>query len=181
MVLGHQSHMHNLITRAGYEARIAANYDQSIRKQQEELSGTESEVTKRRLDRAADELVRYMLFMDEPALDEPIAGTSPFAAEFSNAGPRDPRGRSLRDLDLNRRLFKYPCSYLIYSDAFNGLPNTIKGRVYRQLWEIVTARNRNIDYAMTARDRQNVFEILRDTKPDLPDYWTSNNQREPGP
>jgi hypothetical protein len=170
MVLGHQSHMHNLITRAGFEARITAAYDRAIRDPIGEPA-VESNTTRRRLDRAADELVRYMLFLDEPAIDEPVAGTSPFAAEFSTPGPRDRLGRSLRDLDLNRRLFKYPCSYLIYSEAFNALPDSIKGRVYRQLFEILTARNRNIDYAMTARDRKNLFEILRDTKPDLPAYW----------
>jgi hypothetical protein len=171
MVLGHQTHLHNLITRAGYEARMTTAYDQSIRQSLGDPAGAETESTKRRLDRAADELVRYMLFLDEPAIDEPINGTSPFAVEFPNAGPRDSRGRSLRDLDLNRRLLKYPCSYLIYSQAFGALPDSIKSRVYRQLWEILTARNRSVDYAMTARDRQNVLEILRDTKPDLPDYW----------
>jgi hypothetical protein len=115
-----------------------------------------------------------MLFLDEPAIDEPIMGTSPFADEFVKAGPHDRRGRSLRDLDLNRRLFRYPCSYLIYSRAFNALPDAIKLRVYRQLWEILSAQNRNIDYAMTARDRQSVLEILRDTKPDLPAYWKAD-------
>jgi hypothetical protein len=169
MVLAHQAHMHNLITRAGYEARMAAAYDQSVQLGGE--AGRETETSRRRLDRAADELVRYMLFLDEAEIENPIIGSSPFAADFPKNGPQDRRGRSLRDLDLNRRLLKYPCSYLIYGRAFEGLPETIKSRVYRKLWEILTAQNRDIDYAMTARDRQNVLEILCDTKHDLPSYW----------
>ncbi len=55
-----------------------------------------------------------MLFADEQNL-LPVQGTSPFAENFAKDSPRDPQGRSLRDLDLTTRLFKYPCSYLIYS------------------------------------------------------------------
>ncbi len=42
------------------------------------------------------------------------------------------KGASLRDLDLQTRLFKYPCSYLIYSDGFTQLPRRSRGDVVLQ-------------------------------------------------
>ena len=72
------------------------------------------------------DLVDYLLFVDEAPLKRPVRGTSGFAERFAAAGPRDAQGRSLRDFDLQRRLFKYPCSYMIYSEAFDALPATAK-------------------------------------------------------
>jgi hypothetical protein len=82
-------------------------------------------------------LLRSMLFSDEARLEAPMRGTSTFASEFAATGPRDSAGRSLKDLDLNHRLFRYPCSFLIYSDAFNALPNrrsTVSTAGYGTSW-----------------------------------------------
>ena len=78
-----------------------------------------------------------MLFGDEARLTDRIEGTSSFAADFAARGPRDSKGRSLRDFDLKTRLFRYPCSYLIYSRAFDSLPGEVKEYVYQRLWEIL--------------------------------------------
>ena len=85
---------------------------------------------------------------------------------FETAGPRDHQGRSLRQFDLDHRLMRYPCSYMIYSDAFNLLPSEIKDAIYRRIWCILSADK-------TRADRKAVVEILRDTKPDLPTYFVS--------
>ena len=69
----------------------------------------------------ASEVVDYLLFIDEAKLTDRVRGGSGFAERFSTIGPRDRKGRSLHELDLNRRLMKYPCSYLIYSPAFDAL------------------------------------------------------------
>ena len=80
--------------------------------------------------------------------------------------------RSLRDLDLTNRLLQYPCSYLIYSPAFDGLPASVKERVYRRLWDVLTGKETGKDYAhLTAADRTAIREILMDTKDGLPAYW----------
>jgi hypothetical protein len=63
-----------------------------------------------------------MLFVKEAPLTQPVSGTSGFAAEFSKQGTRDRKGRSLREIDLTRRLFRYPLSYLIYSESFDAMP-----------------------------------------------------------
>jgi len=120
-----------------------------------------------------DELVDYLLFVDEAPLPGPIRGSSGFAERFSGAGPRDHRGRSLRDLDLDRRLMRYPCSYMIYAEAFDGLPAQVKEGVYRRIWRILSGEVTGQRYERLAlADRKAVVEILRDTKKDLPDYFS---------
>ena len=95
--------------------------------------------------------------------------------EFARRGPRDARGRSLRDFDLERRLFKYPCSYLVYSPSFDALPGPVKDYVLRRLHDVLTGRDQSKDFAhLSAADRLAVLEVLRDTKPGLPGYWSVN-------
>jgi hypothetical protein len=154
MVLEHQTRMSNLIARAGWEARIAAHEGRP-------MSGD-----------AIAALVHYMLFGGEARLTAPLRGTSGFAEEFSRRGPADSRGRSLRQFDLERRIFRYPCSYLIYSKAFDALPEVALDRVYRRLWEVLSGRDASAAFAhLSADDRTAILEILRDTRPGLPDYW----------
>jgi len=154
LVLEHQAQMLNLMTRVGWEARV----------------GPEAG---RPLEAAVKELVDYLLFVDEAPLPGPISGPTPFAANFSARGPRDSQGRSLRELDLTRRLLKYPCSYLIYSDPFDGMGEDAKALVYQRMWDVLTGQDAAPRYdALSAADRKAVIEILRETKKDLPDYWT---------
>ena len=61
---------------------------------------------------------------------------------------------------------------MIYSEAFDNLPGPAKERIYRRLWEVLSGQDQSKAYAsLTAADRKAVLEILRDTKPGLPDYW----------
>jgi hypothetical protein len=154
LVLEHQAQMLNLITRVGWEARVGG------------------EVAHRPFASAVEEFVDYLLFIDESPLPGPIAGPTPFAKRLSESGPRDARGRSLRDLDLTHRLLKYPCSYLIYSEAFDALPAEAKDAVYQRMWEVLNGRATDARYSvLSADDRTAIIEILRDTKKDLPSYW----------
>jgi hypothetical protein len=122
----------------------------------------------------AYELVDYMLFIDEAPLPSPVRGSSSFSKDFPLKGPRDSKGRSLRDLDLTRRLLRYPCSYMIYTDAFDALPAAAKSLVYERMWQILSGAAKEADYAKLAvADRRAVLEILRETKKDLPAYFTA--------
>ena len=142
--------------------------NQSFENQDEDMY----ESTQRRLNAAAENVVEALLFAKEPALAEPVRGTADFAARFAAQGVRDGRGRSLRQLDLTTRLMKHPCSYLIYSPAFDSLPTAVKDRVYRRLYDVLHNPLPPQGFAaLTASDRQAVLEILRETKPNLPDYW----------
>jgi hypothetical protein len=166
MTFEHQTRMTNLITRLGYETRAALHDAQATRIEDLDPS------SQNRIVNTIEEMLRYMLFTDDAPLDAPVRGTTSFAKEFGEAGPRDPAGRSLRDLDLETRLLRYPCSYLIYSAQFNALPESAKETIYRRLWEILSGRDRSEAFrTLTKTDRQAIREILIATKPDLPAYW----------
>ena len=112
-----------------------------------------------------------MLFVEEAPLDR-VRGSSGFAERFAARGPRDAKGRSLRDLDLRSRLMRYPCSYLIYSEAFDALPADARTLVYRRLKAVLTGEDRAPKYArLSASDQQSIIEILKATKRDLPAWF----------
>lgn len=172
MVLEHQSAMHNRMTRAILETRLALYYQEDMNKSFQEKPGTVFDSTKRRIQNVSDELVKYLLFSGEARLTDPISGSSTFAQEFSQRGPFDKQGRSLRQFDLKSRLFRYPCSYLIYSKSFDAMPAAILDVVLKQLYEILIGKIQSPAYAhLSSADRQAILEILLETKPNLPDYW----------
>ena len=132
-------------------------------------------------ERPAEQLLRYLLLVNEtelPGLDaKEVIASSAFAREFAARGPRDSRGRSLRDFDLSRRIFRYPCSYLIYSDAFDALPEPSKTYVYHRLLEVLSGQDKDSDFdSLSAQDRQAILEILLETKTGLPQEWTDYAQ-----
>ena len=107
-----------------------------------------------------------------PPLPDKIRSLSGFVERFAARGPTDGKGRTLRELDLNRRLMRYPCSYMVYSDAFDALPDSARALVYRRLWRILSGLETGPRYAsLSAVDRRSLIEILRDTKKGLPDYF----------
>ena len=169
MVFSHQTYMTNLITRAGWEARAA---DPKLHPPFVAEPGEEARVAAF-MSGVASEVVDYLLFVDETKLTDRVSGGSGFAERFSAAGPRDRRGRSLRELDLKNRLMKYPCSYLIYSPAFDQLPPEARDPIYRRMWAILSGEEKQPRYttALSLADRRAIVEILRDTKPDLPSYF----------
>jgi hypothetical protein len=135
MTFEHQTQMTNFITRLGWQARMGRSIDADL-----------------------DALVRYMLFTGEAPLREPIEGVSSFTKTFPERGPQDSKGRSLRDFDLQTRLFRYPLSYMIYSRAFDALPAEVRTRIYRCLRDKLAGRS-------------DILAIVRETKKDLPDFW----------
>ena len=172
LVLEHQAEAHNLLTRAAYQARLALRDQEAMNNALGRPAGHRSDTTAARIESAGEALVRHLLFADEPHLTDPVAGTSTFAEEFEAKGPRDAKGRSLRDLDLKRRLFRYPLSYLIYSGSFDGLPEEMKQYVYRRLWQVLSADDESPGFAHLRRSqRRAIIEIVADTKKDLPAYW----------
>ncbi len=166
MVLEHQSQMHNLITRANYEARRAAYQDQIMSKLLDRPEDYVSDSAKRRTKSAGDKLLKYMLFEDELRFTSPIAGTSSFRRNFEQQGIQDSRGRSLRQFDLQTRLFKYPCSFLIHSTSYAGLPVEVREYVENQLALILTGRDESAEFDFLGdQDRKAIREILCDTLP----------------
>jgi hypothetical protein len=153
LVFDHQMYMTNLITRVGWEVRCAL-YDHAASRALTQL-----------LRESANELVDYLLFIDEAPLPGPVHGTSGFAEKFAARGP-------LRQLDLKTRLLRYPCSYMIYGPAFDSLPEQARGAIYQRLWDVLSGVEKGKRYArLSLTDRQAIVEILRATKPGLPHYF----------
>jgi hypothetical protein len=176
MVLEHQAGMLNRLARAVLETRMALHYQREINKALGQPPDEPSESVRSRIKSAGDAVVEYMLFGGEAKLTDRIAGTSRFAADFAARGPRDSKGRSLRDFDLNTRLFRYPCSYLIYSRAFDTLPAEMKDYIYQRLWDTLNGRGTGKDDPqLSPKDGTAITEILRETKRDLPDYWKAQS------
>lgn len=168
MVLEHQTQMQNLVTRARYEETRGSYYDKAI------ATGRDfhSDLSKRLVARAGDELLKYMLFSGELRLSSPVRGTSGFTAEFSGKGPRDRKGRSLYQLDLLTRLFKYPLSYMIYTESFRKLPPRVLAHVTRRLREVLMAKSADDEFShLGLESRRAILEILKDTWPGLAGKW----------
>ena len=170
LVFEHQRYMMNLLTRIGWEARIT-EYRQRVAPAEARAAGDDPSDHPVSMDDAASEVVDYLLFVDEALFPAPVRGATAFATHFADEGPRDRQGRSLRQLDLQRRLFKYPCSYLIYSQQFEQLPTLAKTAIYRRLWAVLSGQDLDTRYArLTMADRTAIVDILRDTKPDFRAY-----------
>lgn len=163
MVLEHQTQMHNTLTRADFQARKLA-FDRTQFEATEE-SEAEHQVE---LQLLATEVVKDLLFCDEFRLTNEVSGNAAFAESFAARGPRDDQGRSLRDFDLRTRMFKYPCSYLIHSAAFESLAPPLRSQVISQLRDVLEGRDRSADYQhLSPTDRQAILQILRKTQADF--------------
>jgi len=62
---------------------------------------------------------------------------------------------------------RYPCSYMIYSAAFDALPAEARDAVYHRMHGILDGDVRDPKYArLTTADRAAIVSILMETKPD---------------
>jgi hypothetical protein len=160
MVFEHQVRITNLITRVGWEARMALADHAALRLPNEPWS----ESTRRRIEGPAEVLVRSLFMLDEHKLTAAVAGTSGFSEGYSARGPRDRRKRSLYQLDLSKRLYRYRFSPLIYSEHFAGLPPEVHGYIYQRVRDVLTGRDRSADFASVSSDeRAAILEILKET------------------
>ncbi|QDU08844.1 hypothetical protein [Gimesia aquarii] len=159
MVFEHQIDSQNFMIRTNYAWQIDKHRGEELK---------EDAVWKSE----AEQLVKHLLFVGEAQLKFPIQGTSAFANEFTGRGPFDSQGRSLRQFDLQQRLFAFPCSYMIYSAAFQSLPLPVRSHVYERLHQVLKGTDRSNEYAgLSPFDRQNLLSILPETVPELKQVW----------
>ena len=157
MVLEHQTDMLNRFTRANFAARRALH-----------AAGNQPEAANEAIGRAARLVVDGLLFVDEAPIDGRLEKSNSFADDFMARGTFTRDGKSLRVLDLETRLFRYPCSYLIGSDAFDGLNETLRAEIIKQLSAILQSKTPLQGYQhLSQTDRQGILSILRETKPEL--------------
>jgi hypothetical protein len=175
MVLEHQSQMQNFITLANYETRMAEHYDDVMNRALERPLDHVSDSTQRRIASVGDKLLKCLLMVDEFSLEDPVQGSTGFSQKFQDQGPQDRRGRSLYHLDLQTRLFRYPCSYMIYTPSFDALPEAVRHYVAERLWKILEGVDEDPTFRhLELKDRRAIQEVLLETKPDLwPDRVTN--------
>jgi hypothetical protein len=172
LVLAHQTHLHNLMGRAAHETALAVRDEQTLRKLLHEGPDAHSDTTQLRIKSACEPVVDALLFSGEASLEGEVCGSTDFARQFERLGPRDSKGRSLRQFDLHTRLFKYPCSYLIYSEQFDALPDAARSYIYRRLWQVLTGRDYSPAFSHLQDDQRDcLYDILLQTKAGLPAYW----------
>jgi hypothetical protein len=168
LVAEHQTSVQTLLTKANYYSRMALYDEARLNAELKRPADYHSDSTQSRIRSVCEPLLKAMLFVQEAPLTDAVTGTSGYAEQFAVQGPFDHQYRSLRQLDLHRRLLRYPCSYLIYSEAFNALPVEAKTYLYRRLHAILTAADPGKDFAhLSPSDRKAILEILTDTKPDF--------------
>jgi hypothetical protein len=168
MVMEHQVLVHNAATYANFATQQALHFDLALSRDLGEQSSELRDSTKSRIKSGCEPLVEALLFCEEAPLKGKVAGTSDFAAEFTRRGPFHKDGRSLREFDLTSRMFKYPCSYLIYSTAVTGLPADAKSFVFRRLHEVLSEQNQDEKFKhLSPADRNAIREILAATHDDF--------------
>jgi hypothetical protein len=168
MVLEHQAGMHNRLIEGALRVRKWLDYQMNLQRELKQPVSAEPEGTaKRVVETETARIVEHLLFCDEASLPEGgIRGAGAFEAAFRTNRRADGAGRSLKDFDLRTRLFQWPCSYMIYSEAFAALPPALKASVLRRLDEILAAPEPPKRFAhLTGEQRAVIREILRATLP----------------
>jgi hypothetical protein len=156
LVHDHQTHMHNYITRIHMEGKQRLFEYGHVRY----------------LDIQIRAFLRYLLFTEAASLPSPLKAAPGFIDDFLKDAKRDSKGRSLRDFDLQTRLFKYPCSFLLDSEAFRKLPGMVRQKILERLHAVLLGEDPHSDFAgIPAEERRAVLEILRETCPDLTQGW----------
>ncbi len=164
MILEHQCRIHNLLTKAKYGYRRATWFQKSI--QQNLPINDPNGMSWKNADQSADEILSALLFEDEIELEEDgVQGGERFKDAFLSRDIAPSSGRGLRSLKLYRHLFKYRCSYMIYSKAFRHLPKPVKERVIIKLKQALSDEGTPKFAYLSLREKQKIRAILNDTLP----------------
>ena len=161
MVLEHQCHAHNLLTAAKVNYERASYLSRSIDPDGNPDEGSAGRVA----DQAAQRIVEWFLYRNEAEMGEDgVSGSEEFQREFAASIPRSASGNSLADFQLDSRIFKNRCSFMIYSEAFAALPPSVKQRVIAKLKNVLESKDARDDFRyLKLSERKRIAEILRDT------------------
>ena len=175
LVFEHQVSVQNALTKANQECLRMIDYQTRLQKELKERVTEEPayESVRHVFAAASQQVLDALLCKDEAALPPGgIQGAGGFAQAFDPARASSPTQPSLKELDLQQRLFKYRCSYLIESATFDRLQPTLRRRVLQRLWRVLTdsAAEPRYDYLEPA-ERDTIREILTHTLRNLPPSW----------
>ena len=168
LVLDHQVSMHFKLMEGAYIVRQAI-YDAA--RKGKGISSDPPESLTKALNLAAEQIVNHLLFADEASIGgKPTRGDGVFVKSFLSRRVADSKGRSLRDFNLEDRIFQYRCSYMIRSRSFSGLPTALRKSIFRRLHEVLASKIalKDYDYFLPG-ERSVILEILNETLPGFKD------------
>jgi hypothetical protein len=154
LVFDHQMHAINLLTRLNWEARVV-------------MSEGRAPTADPNIRRLVNELADYFLFAGESPPAVALSPRPEFIENLAARTPKDHVGRSFGQLDANNRLLRYPCSYMVYSKAFDGLTANVRQAVYRRIVDALSGDGAR-SLRLSAEQRSAILQILRETKSDFP-------------
>lgn len=165
MVLEHQVQMHNLLTQGSAAVHEQVKRSRSLAEYLEEpYDPSKNDTLQRVINSNAERIVKHLLYSDEVALTEPVAGTQAFIDQFRANRKEDDQARSLKDFDLETRLFKYRCSYMVYSHAYELMHPLLKDAVVDKLRAVLQGQGDAAVYGhLDADEREAILAILTDT------------------
>ena len=163
MVLEHQCLVHNQLVSAGMNYRRIYWLQKAL----DPAADPDAGAAGKHADESARRLVDALLFANEADLGENgVEGDPAFQEVFTKRFPKSKDGRSLADFQLNDRLFKHRCSYMVYSKAFETLPPRVKSAVIRQLHVILEGEPAPENHpSIKSSERRKIAAILSDTLP----------------
>jgi hypothetical protein len=165
MLLEHQIHIQNLLIRLQWEAS----------------NNLDLELLDQKILSASEKLLEGMFMVGEAQIMGPLSGDPQFQKDFETKGPYDRKMRSLRQLNLETRLFQYPFSYMIYSTTFEALPKPLRHHLFGRIWEVLIGLDRSKSFEhLSSADRSAILEILRSTKSDFRD-WQKTRMKQSSP
>ena len=170
LVFDHQVTMHHRLVEATYRARQAL-FDSKLDPMETDVAKLAAGRSIREFTEGVDKVIDYMLFREEIALPK-VSCEANFRRAFTANKRTDKGGNSLKDLRLDGRIFEHRCSFMIYSPSFEHMPPMLRGAIYDRLHQILTAQApvKGFEH-LGAEERTRIFEILRETKKDLPAKW----------
>jgi hypothetical protein len=166
LVMEHQTFVQNLITRTQYKSGTVMARDGRDPKAApaawKELQSKDQAALKVIM----EPLVRALFFADAVPLAGQVVTSSGYSERFAQRGLRDSEGRSLRELQLDQRLFRYPLSFMIYSESYNALPAYALDYLDSRIVEILRGNDATgIGAKLDPADRAAISQILGETQP----------------
>jgi hypothetical protein len=158
----HQAGFVNLLTEAIYKVRELTSAEH----------GTLTEADGKELDRHASEITAYLLFQNEAKLPPPgITGDPVYIKDFLASRKAIPGDHSLKEFDLKTRLFRYRCSYMIYTRYWAALPSLVKDRCWVRLKSLLGPDGAGCANWLPATERAAIRKILGGTLAESPAEW----------
>jgi hypothetical protein len=174
LVLEHQTTMQNALTRANFASRRAIAYQHGLQKAFKEPVTNEPtyDSAKSVFDSSAEDVVDRLLFRNAAPLPSGVIGEPAFQDRFVSNAPKSAAGHSLKDFELFDRIFAQRCSFLVYSEMFLELPETLKVRIFDRLHNALRSQGSDDRYSyLPIAEKQRIYDILIETHPDAKRLW----------